>query len=214
MVKRILFSIFLLTLLILPANADNILPKKMSDINAGAIGLYQLPLKTSVYQKPDVKSDIIYQVNWDYKSFNASDDNKADNFFTVLIQDKELAYVQVSDYIEDWVEIIYDKANNKRGWVQAEDLRFMPWRAFYNMYGRKYGLYYFANIVRDDKKLYSSTEENSQIIGNIEKPLKIKLTVIKGNWALVTAIENNVGKSGYIKWRNDDGDIYLFPAIK
>ncbi len=198
----------------LPSIADDVLPKKSSDINFDAIGLYQVPLKFSVYQMPDKKADIIYRANWDYKTFNSSNDQTADDLFTVLIQEKELAYVQVTDYIEDWVEIIYDKSNHKKGWIPSEDLRFMTWRSFYNMYGRKYGLYYFANVQNDSKKMYSSTDEESQIIGQINKPLKIKLTVIKGNWGLVTSVENNNGKSGYIRWRNDNGEIYLFPAIK
>ena len=30
----------------------------------------------------------------------------------------------------------------------------------------------------------------------------------------ITAIENNIGKTGYVNWRNDNGEIYIFPAIK
>ena len=214
MIKRLIFSLTFIITLMLPANADNIMPKKVADINSASIGLYQIPLKIVIYKKPYKNSDVIYRVNWDYKSFNASDDKPADNFFTVLIQEKELAYVQVSDYTDDWAEIIYDKENNKKGWVHIEDLRFMTWRTFFNMYGRKYGLYYLANSPAESKKLHTSTEENSQIIEKIEKPIKIKLTVIKGNYALITAIENNIGKTGYVNWRNDNGEIYIFPAIK
>ena len=190
------------------------MPKKVTDINSKAIGLYQIPLKTIVYKKPDIKSDVIYRVNWDYKSFNASDDAACDNFFTVLIQEKELAYVQVSDYTDDWIEIIYDKEKNKKGWVQAEDIRFMPWRTFYNMYGRKYGIYYLADSPKESKQLHGSTEEESPTIEKIENPYKIKLTVIKGNYALITAIEDNHGKTGYIRWRDENGEVFIFPAIK
>ena len=49
---------------------------------------------------------------------------------------------------------------------------------------------------------------------SLVSPQKIKFTVIKGNWALVTAIENNMGKTGYMRWRSDNGEIYAFPAIK
>jgi len=201
-------------ILISPANADNVMPKKVSDINPKSIGLYQIPLRATIYKFPDKKSDVVYRVNWDYKTFNSSDEQTADNFFTVLIQEKELAYVQVSDYIEEWVEIIYDKANNKKGWLPSEDLRFMPWRAFYNMYGRKYGLYYLADAPAESRKLHGSTEESSPVIEKIKKPLKTKLTVIKGNFALITAIEDNNGKTGYINWRSENGDIYIFPSIK
>lgn len=200
--------------MILPAKAENIMPKKVADINPNSIGLYQIPLKTVVYSSPDKKSNILYRVNWDYKSFNASNDKPSDNFFIVLIQEKELAYVQVSDYTDDWIEIIYDKEKNKKGWIPAEDLRFMPWRTFFNMYGRKYGLYYLANSPAKAKQIRSSAEDDSQELDKTEKPIKIKLTVIKGNYALITALENNLGKTGYIRWRNDNGEIYIFPSIR
>ena len=70
------------------------------------------------------------------------------------------------------------------------------------------------NAPEDVKNLHGSTDDISAVIQKINKPIKIKLTVVKGNWALITAIEDNVGKTGYIRWRSDDGEIYLFPKIK
>lgn len=213
MIKRILILTFILFITaILPVMAD-ILPCSTNDIASDTTGLYQIPLRITVYALPDKKSDIVYQANWDYKTFNASDGN-AENFFTVLVQEKELAYVQVTDFTDDWAEIIYDKKRNKKGWIPADDIRFMNLRSFYNMYGRKYGLYYLKNAPDGVKLLHGSTDNDSPVIQKIEKPIKIKLTVIKGNWALITAIENNQGKTGYIPWRSDDGIIYVFPAIK
>ena len=38
---------------------------------------------------------------------------------------------------------------------------------------------------------------------------KIKLTVIRGNWALVSVQDlEEVPKTGYLKWREKDGTIY------
>lgn len=172
-----------------------------------------MPQHIIVYEKPDTKTQILYEANWDYKSFNSSNGG-FDKIFSVFIQDKELAYVQVTDFTDDWIEIIYDKNTQKRGWIQAEDLRFMQWRNFYNIYGRKYGLKIFSDSPKFVKDIHSSTENDSQIIQTLKKPLKIKLTVVKGNWALITAIENNIGNTGYIRWRSDDGVIFAFPAIR
>lgn len=209
---RIIIALLLFIVSILPVKADT-LPNSTKDIKSEVIGLYQIPLKLNVYSRPDKNSDVIFQVNWDYKSFNSSY-GKEEDFFTILIQSKELAYVQVTDYTDDWTEIVYDKKNYKKGWIQSEEFRFMSWRSFYNMYGRKYGLYYLKNAPEDVKNLHGSTDDISAVIQKINKPIKIKLTVVKGNWALITAIEDNVGKTGYIRWRSDDGEIYLFPKIK
>ena len=46
-------------------------------------------------------------------------------------------------------------------------------------------------------------------------PKKINLTAIKGNWALVSVSDlDKIPKTGYIRWRSDNGMKYYFPAMK
>lgn len=212
MFKRILVFFTAFFILNLTAKA-NILPVSTGDISPFAVGMYQMPKNILVYSRPDLNSAVLYRANWDYSSFNCSK-GTANDIFAVFIQQKELAYAQVTDYVEDWVEIIYCKKPIKKGWVKSEDLRFMLWRNFYNTYGRKYGLYIISDAPKEVKDLHSGSSEESQVMQTLMKPQKIKFTVIKGNWALVTAIENNIGKTGYMRWRSDNGEIYAFPAIK
>lgn len=211
-IKNLIFLLIVAIGLILPANA-NILPRSTKDVAPEAIGMYQVPHHIVIYKKPDAKSDILYEANWDYKTFNSSN-GYADKIFSVFVQEKELAYVQVVDFTEDWIEVIYDKTTKKKGWIQAEDLRFMPWRNFYNIYGRKYGIKIFSDAPEYVKDIHSATIDDSQTVQTIRNPLKIKLTVVKGNWALITAIEDNNGNTGYIRWRSDDGVIFAFPSIR
>ena len=212
MKKLLILALFVIGL-ILPANA-NILPNSTKYLSNSTIGMYQIPKHFVVYAKPDDKSKILYEASWDYKSFKASNGDEY-NLFAVLIPQKELAFVQAVDFTEDWVQIIYNQNSNKTGWIKSEEFRFMLLRNFYNLYGRKYGLYLFNDINKNIKELHSATSDESQIVGSLINPQQIKLTAIKGNWALVTALDSgNVGKTGYIKWRNESGEIYLFPAIK
>ena len=38
---------------------------------------------------------------------------------------------------------------------------------------------------------------------------------MRGNWALVSVADiDQVPKTGYMRWRGDDGKIYAFPNIK
>ncbi len=212
MIKNVVFSLIVALVMILPVNAD-ILPASTKDISTEAIGMYQMPQHIVIYKNPDTKSEILYQANWDYKTFNSSKGN-AENIFSVFVQEKELAYVQVVDFTDDWIEVIYDKTAKKKGWIQAEDLRFMPWRNFYNIYGRKYGLKIFSDAPAYVNDIHSATLDDSQTVQTIKYPLKIKLTVVKGNWALITAIEDNNGNTGYIRWRSEDGVIFAFPKIR
>ena len=44
---------------------------------------------------------------------------------------------------------------------------------------------------------------------------QIKLTAVRGNWALVSVFDiDKTPKTGYMRWRSDEGVIYAFPNIK
>ncbi|MGN0017629.1 MAG: hypothetical protein ACI37S_01145 [Candidatus Gastranaerophilaceae bacterium] len=212
--KKFIFTIitsFLLTLS--SANAD-IMPYTSNDIALDTLGMYQVPFNIVIYKTPNEKSEIVYRANWDQASFNCSE-GTIDTFFTTYISDKNLGFIQVTDFTDNWAKVIYNKDKHKTGWVKAEDLRFMTWRNFMGTYARRYGIYLFNDIPEENQVLYSGIGENAQRLQSISKnPSKIKLTAIKGNLILITAIENNSGKTGFLKWRNETGRVYAFPAIR
>ena len=140
-----------------------------------------------------------------------------DGTFAFLINEKKLGFLYVSDVYDDgWVEVVYDKRAKAKGWVKTSDsMQFLPWLNFYNLYGRKYGLRFLNNVTEDLKVLRAKSEENSQIISKLNYIKQIKLTAIRGNWALVSVFDlDKVPKTGYLRWRGDDGTIYAVPNIK
>lgn len=204
-----LFFIFL------SATFADVMPYYISNINPEGIGVYQAPNVIKVYQSPNENSEVLLNAVWDYKSFKCPQ-SSVSNLFIVLIQEKELGFLTVVEDEEDWVNVIYDRSSGKRGWIKKDDVyRFLPWRNFYGLYGRKYGLYLLKDAPENINNLYSSTTETSQIVDLMNKPEKIKLTAIKGNWALVTILDlDKRPKTGYLQWRNIRGNIYAFPAIR
>ncbi len=140
-----------------------------------------------------------------------------DNVFAVLLNEKKLGFLYVSDIGDDgWVEVIYDKITGAKGWVQTEDrFQFLPWLSFYNMYGRKYGLRILKDAPDEIETLHAKSEDLSQNVATLRFVKQIKLTVIRGNWALVSVVDiDKTPKTGYMKWRGTDGTIYAFPNIK
>ena len=130
---------------------------------------------------------------------------------------KKLGFLYVTDIGDDgWVEVVYDKRTGAKGWVQTADaMQFQPWRNFYNLYARKYGLRILKDAPEDIKVLKAKSEELSQTVSKLNYVQQIKLTVIRGNWALVTAFDlDKTPKTGYLKWRGDNGEIYAFPDVK
>jgi hypothetical protein len=68
---------------------------------------------------------------------------------------------------------------------------------------------------KDLEVLRAKSEDLSQIVSKFNYVKQIKLTVVRGNWALVSVQDlDKVPKTGYLKWREKDGTIYAFPNIK
>ena len=142
--------------------------------------------------------------------FSYDPETMPDRVFAVLINEKKLGFLYVTDIgDEGWVEVIYDKRTGAKGWAQVKDqMQFLPWRNFYNLYGRKYGLRMLKDAPKDLEVLRAKSEDLSQIVAKFNYVKQIKLTVIRGNWALVSVQDlDETPKTGYLKWREKDGTI-------
>jgi hypothetical protein len=83
------------------------------------------------------------------------------------------------------------------------------------MYGRKYGLRILKDAPESTETLRAKSDDLSQGVSKLNCVKKIRMTAIRGNWALVSAVDiDKTPKTGYMKWRNSDGTIFAFPDIK
>ena len=207
--KKILLIICMFFML--PVFADN-MPFYVVTIPKDAIGMFQIGDNITIYSHPEANSKVVKKMDFSYNP-----ETMPDNTFALLINEKKLGFLYVSDIGDDgWVEVIYNRMNNSRGWVQTEDrVQFMPWLSFYNMYGRKYGLRLMKDAPEDVENLHSKSEDLSQNVSKLRYVKQIRLTAIRGNWALVSVVDiDKTPKTGYLRWRSDDGKIYAFPNIK
>lgn len=215
MKKLLLILAILLLTPLCGYGANNIVPDYVSIENTSTFGLYQAPNEIIIYKEPEESSNLVHSISW-IGSQITPEAAKPENLFVVYMPEKNLAFLAVTDETEDWVEVIYNNDTGARGWIKKDDpYRFMTWVMFYNMYGRKYGLKLLKESPEEAKNLHSSTEENSQIVGTINMPQKINLTAIRGNWALVSVYDlDKIPKTGYVRWKGNDGVKYYFPDIK
>ena len=205
------FLLVLCMMFMLPVFAD-VMPFYVNTIPKDAIGMYQTGDNITIYSEPEANSKAIKSFNFSYKA-----ETMPDGIFALLLNEKKLGFLYVSDIGDDgWVEVIYDKFTGARGWVLTEDrFQFLPWLSFYNMYGRKYGLRLFKDTPDEIEVLRSKSEETSQNVAKLNYVKQIKLTAVRGNWALVSVFDiDKTPKTGYLRWRSDDGVIYAFPNIK
>ena len=205
------FLIVLFLLLSLPVFAD-IMPFYMDSVPKMALGLYQTDKEITLYSQPDSNSAEIRKMKFSYEP-----ETMPDSVFAVLINEKQLGFLYVTDIGDDgWVEVIYDKRTGAKGWVLTQDqMQFLPWRNFYNLYGKKYGLRFLKDAPEDLEVLRAKPEDLGQIVSKLNYIKQIKLTVIRGNWALVSVKDlDETPKTGYMKRRDVDGTIYAFPNVK
>lgn len=212
------FFLILAIFLLMPLSgfcAENVVPQYVSVENTHTFGLYQAPNEIILYKEPSETSTLVHSISWiGSKIFPES--VKPQDLFVVYLPDKNLAFMPVVDETEHWVQVIYNNSTGAKGWIKKDDpYRFYTWVMFYNMYGRKYGLNLLREAPAEAKDLHTSTDEKSQIVGTINMPQKINLNVIRGNWALVSVMDiDKTPKTGYVRWRSDEGVKYYFPAIK
>ena len=215
MIKNIITTILLMLAISLPAFSADVIPNYSKTLHTRTYGFYQVGKLITLHEQPDEKSKIIQTISWTKEKL-MPESLCYDDVFTIFINSKELALMAVEDENEDWVKLIYDNKNNKSGWFKKDDpYKFMTWINFYNAYGKKYGLKILKDTPKDFVVLRGQPEDNSQIIARINQPEFIKLNVIRGNWALVSVVDiDKTPKTGYVRWRSDDGIKYLFPDIK
>lgn len=197
------------------AYSKDVIPVRPNIVTVGTVGLYQVGDDVRIYKEPNEDSQILYRVRWNNDEF-FPDTIGADKFFTLFLPAKELALVSVVDVLDDWVEIVYDNSTGKTGWIKKDDpYKFMTWINFYNIYGKKYGLNLLKSAPETCKDMKASPEDMAKTISTMNYPQKINLNVIRGNWALVSVMDlDRTPKTGYIRWRSDDGVRYFFPAVK
>lgn len=205
------FLLIICMMFMLPVFAD-VMPFYVNSIPKDAIGMYQTGENITIMAEPEANSKTIKTFEFSYKP-----ETMPDGMFAVLLNEKKLGFLYVSDIGDDgWVEVIYDRHTDARGWVLTEDrFQFLPWLTFYNMYGRKYGLRLFKDTPDEIEVLHAKSEDLSQNIGKLNFVKQIKLTAIRGNWALVSVFDiDKTPKTGYLRWRSNEGIIYAFPNIK
>lgn len=195
--------------------SKDVIPVRPNIVTVNTVGLYQVGNDVRIYKEPNEESQILYRVRWNNDEF-FPDTIGAEKFFTLFLPAKELALVSVVDVLDDWVEIVYDNSTGKTGWIKKDDpYKFMTWINFYNIYGKKYGLNLLKSAPETCKDMKSSPEDMAKTISTMNYPQKINLNVIHGNWALVSVMDlDRTPKTGYIRWRSDDGVRYFFPDVK
>ncbi len=218
--KKIILLFLIIFFMPLAAFAD-FLPHNVKSIKYYGIGVLNRSEAFLVYSEPDFKSDIIKKINPELvKNSSVVSSNKSkislkDSFIALRSKEK-IALMTVETALENgWYEVYINQRKGETAWVYVKDENdFYTWKELFDFYGRTSGLRFMHGVPDNVQTLYAADSFDSQIIKFLEYPSKITFSMIKGNWMLVTVREydgsNNIG---WLKWRNEDGSLNLFPIF-
>ena len=213
--KKFILSLLIALITTCTTYAKDVVPIRPAQDRANTVGMYQVGDDITIYKEPSEDAQILYRIRYNDTEF-FPEEIGFEKFFIVYLEKKSLALVGVVDYLDDWVQIVYDNSTGATGWIKKDDpYKFMTWINFYNNYGKKYGLTLLKSAPASCLDIKASTESTAKTIATINHPEMIKLNVLRGNWALVSVFDiDKTPKTGYVKWRSDDGIRYFFPTLK
>jgi len=218
--KKIFFtSVFsLLMFFALPVRADFYL-FSAKQLNYYGEGVLNMPDKYTIYSKPDKNSEIIREINYEAakKSAVVRSTKVKEIFYITHIPSADIALLAVDMNEENgWYKVFIDQKTGETGWVYVDSAdAFYTYKKLFYKFGKKYGVRMFNDLSEDKKVLYAKQSETSKKLDQLVYPKFMTFIVISGNWMLVKAKDGSKhAKTGWFKWREDDGTLNMFPNFK
>jgi hypothetical protein len=219
--KIIILALFSLFLFTSPAHATRYVPPYVDSVVHWGIGLVKVDKTITIYKENSASSPVLEVISWNERGKIDLLNNRRHNIavnhiFTAFVGSHGAAFLSMEDEDDEWLKVCYDQKHQKFGWIKkSEGHEAFFWGEFFNAYARQSGLYFFRDIQRDKRRLYSRPEDNSQAVASFEHAKHINLWLIRGNWMLVKVTNyDNTVKTGWIRWRNDEGRLFAFVELR
>lgn len=219
MLKKCLISLIILLMSSAFALADKI-PYSSKSIKHYGIGLLKIDSDFDIYDRPENNAKVLKHITLPIdknKSAIVQESKKSINPYVVSIPSQKQFFASIYEYPEkNWVQIYYNQNGKEIGWVKMpEKSNFMTWKEFIFKYGKKNGIVLMKDVPTSQYKLYAQDIETAQVVDEFTYPEYIALRIIRGNWALITVVDTGmVYKTGWFRWRTDDGKLRVFPKMK
>lgn len=162
----------------------------------------------------------------------------ADRVFFCFYPELDVAMMAVtSDTDDGWVEVVYQQEGQKTGWVKTRDIAsaekapkgtlsvaagktepahfgvYQTWLEFMKLNAKASGIYWLTGVKEYNRSIRSADTDEAKLIPvTIVRDLKVKH--VRGNWLLVEVLdfERNT-PIGWVRWRDDNGNLMVFPNI-
>ena len=197
-----------------------VMPYYINSLKRYGIGYTSVKSPVVLRRMPSNDGEILETLNFDYEGNVSCLINKArcniDEIFAAYSEKNKISLLTALDESENWSMVCFNQLERPIcGWVDEKlDNKFYNWKDFFNIYGRKYGLYLFKDLQKADKVLYSGSMKQSNSTGTIVMPKSIMPWLVSGNWVLVKVLDFTTqgmqSKTGWLNYRDDRGKLKLF----
>lgn len=211
---KFFYLLIFLFFFILPVRAD-FLPTYISKNNLG-VGVIALKDNVKIYENNDEKGLPLAIIGVGGFTLRGVNHSIEEDIYIARKKTDNLALLSVEYDTDDWFYVCYNYKLKLYGWVKKDEKTdFIKWEDFFNLYGRKNGLYLFNNLPDEYKKLYSKPDFDSTVVDEFKYPKHISLWLISGDWMLVKVLTyGGETKTGWIKWRTKKGNLTAFPDFR
>jgi hypothetical protein len=203
-------------------------------------GIYFAPYRFKVYTEPNESSTLLGEFRWGHQTQSNQIDIErpngdhltvaADRVFFCFYPELDVAMLAVTgDDDNGWLEIVYDQAGRKTGWVKQADAKalvskngealpthfgvYQTWLDFMKLNAKASGVFWLSGVNEYQRSIRFKDEDTAKLIPvTIIRDLKVRH--VRGNWLLVEVLdfERNT-PIGWVRWRDDDGNLMVFPNI-
>lgn len=193
-----------------------VMPYYINSLRRYGIGYTLVKSPLVLRREASMDGEILETLNFDYNQNVSCLVNKnrcnIDEIFAAYSENKKIALLTTLDETQGWSLVCFNQGENPIcGWVSEKENKFYNWTDFFSVYGKKYGLYLFKDLQKNDKILYAAPMKQTNTTGSIEMPRAIMPWLVRGNWVLVKVHDfNNQLKTGWLNFRSDNGKLKLF----
>lgn len=186
-------------------------------IKTNLAGVYLPDNKFVIYESDDDKSPILEKVTYDNFEVKSSPDKMSyRQLFAAYDDNKNTAVMFATDETDEFVKVVYNQSENKQGWIKkGSDDQILSYVQFLNKFGRKNGIMFLYGTPETIKNMKTAPSEEAQDVqAKVYSPKLIKLQMISGNWMMIKLTDyDGTSSIGWIKWRDSDGNIFVFPLL-
>lgn len=214
--KKIFLSFFIFISIYSLAQAD-VMPYYINSLRRYGVGYTKVQSPLVMRREAKTDGEILEILNFNFKQEETTceknkDKCEIDEVFASYSKTKKLAFMTTLDSTDGWNLVCFNQSSMPVcGWVEEENNPYYTISEFFEIFGKKYGIYLFKDLQKTDKILYAAPVKQTNSTGSLEMPKTINPWLIRGNWMLIKALDfQGKPKTGWLNYRGNDGKLKVF----